>query len=244
MARKEWTKREIDYLASNIGFKKWSTIAKKLDRSLSSIKMKAYRENLANSKLNKGTPTATELAETLNVDTKTVIYWINHFELPATKRIAREKRKFWFIDVEEFWEWAEQNKERIDFSKIERNVLIPEPEWLEEEIRNPSKFLWTPLKETELIRLMSLKRTHKEISEELGITLNQIRNKLQSLRAQGRLAKTIRLHWSEKEMNLFYTLEKQGFDDDYIAHELGRDRKQVVDKRYQLKRKGLYEGCR
>lgn len=36
------------------------------------------------------------------------------------------------IKIDEFWDWAEKNKEVVRFNKLEENALGKEPKWVKE----------------------------------------------------------------------------------------------------------------
>jgi hypothetical protein len=40
------------------------------------------------------------------------------------KRIIRHNRKYWLIDAADFWEWAQQNQDKIMFNNIEKMPFL------------------------------------------------------------------------------------------------------------------------
>ncbi|OKL36165.1 hypothetical protein BLL40_12500 [Domibacillus mangrovi] len=128
----KWTEEDVYFLQKRIGGSSLSAIAKKLNRSETAVSLKLKKMGLRNTKKATGLLTASELAEALNVDRKTVHNWIQFHGLEATSRITCYERKFVLVDVHSFWEWAKQNQEKIDFRLIEKHALPPEPEWLDE----------------------------------------------------------------------------------------------------------------
>ncbi len=130
MSRK-WTDNDLSFLQESLGKKSLSVMAKQLNRSETAVLMKLKKMGLGNTKKATGLLTTRELANALQVDGKTVHHWIQHHSLEAKSRVTSYKRKFYLIDVHAFWEWAKQNQEKIDFTCIEKNVLPPEPDWVE-----------------------------------------------------------------------------------------------------------------
>ncbi len=87
------------------------------------------------------------------------------------------------------WEWAGKNKDFIDWTRIKRNVLIPEPCWLDEEIQKQisrnirfRKF-WSKEEEKEVYHLYySVGMKQKDIAHKMGRTKNSIERKISKIR--------------------------------------------------------------
>ena len=173
--RKEWNIEEIDYLEEHIGVYKIETIAKKMDRSLNSVVMKINRLGLANTKKQTGLITIGELARHLKVDRNTVKGWVEKHGLPCTKKITRYNKRFYFIDPIDFWKWAESQKDKVMFSKIEPRILLPEPDWVEKERQRDQQTdkkraykSWTTEQDKRLVELRDKGLTYKEIGKILN----------------------------------------------------------------------------
>lgn len=180
--RRNWTQEEIDFLKENIGVLKLSTIAKKLDRSYEAVSIKLKRLGMANTKNLTGMMTMGELARHLNVDRNIVKRWVDHHGLPCTVKVTRLSKKFYFIDTIDFWQWAEKNKEKIDFSKIEEHAILPEPAWVKKERikdKNAKKKRvykkWTTKEYKLMVQLREEGYTYNEIGKTLGRTPECIR---------------------------------------------------------------------
>ncbi|WP_068675142.1 hypothetical protein [Oceanobacillus sp. Castelsardo] len=173
--RRNWTSDEITYLKDSIGLYKLTTIARNLDRSYDSVRVKMTRLSLSNTKAQTGYITFHELAQLLKVDRNTVKGWAMNYKLPYIKKATRARKYFYFIDPPAFWDWAEQHKDKVQFSNIDPQSIPPEPEWVERERRkdtySPKKRRyqkWTTKEETCLIELRKSGLTFKEISEKMG----------------------------------------------------------------------------
>lgn len=181
-----YTNSEIQYLKENVGQLKLSTIARNLDRPYDSIQIKLNRLGMGNTRTQSGAITMGELARFIQVDRKTVQGWVERHQLPCTKRITRKSKSFYFIDPLEFWIWAETNKEKIDFSKIEKNVLAPEPSWVEKERakdkqRGTGRIInyrtWTTKENQRLVQLKEQGLNFVQIATELGRTRESVEKK-------------------------------------------------------------------
>lgn len=77
------------------------------------------------------------------------------------------------VYLEEFWEWAEQHRSFIDFSKLEPLALGKEPDWVAEQRRKDyqsfalqRKDPWSPDEDNNLIRLLKQQKYgYAELSE-------------------------------------------------------------------------------
>ena len=132
--RREWKEQEVKYLEKKYVGQPVERTAERLNRSIASVKRKAARMNL-----NHYTDylSAKVVARCFGVDISVVIRWINKFGMPCEKRAFGSQTRY-FIDIDKFWEWAEKNKNIINWAKYETKSLLPEPVWLRETIRNYS----------------------------------------------------------------------------------------------------------
>ncbi|MGF9891106.1 hypothetical protein ABEX78_20830 [Priestia megaterium] len=144
--RLKWTTEEENILLENYGEIPVYKIEKKLGRK--KIQRKIEKEGLGYTTEYAGLITAHKLSKILNVDSHTVLNWIRTQELPHKRKVLKYKKEHFIINIPDFWVWAEQNKHLVPFHKIERKVLVPEPSWLEEEIKN--NILNTPLRQRKL----------------------------------------------------------------------------------------------
>lgn len=130
---RKWTRKEEEKLASIYGTKSIYSIARILNRNPSGVLNKIKRMKLSSSNEYQGLINITQFSKILNVHTSTINVWIKNREFPYTRRVTTFKQSYILIDVDEFWEWAEKNKDVVDFSKIQPQILLPEPEWFQAE---------------------------------------------------------------------------------------------------------------
>lgn len=169
---KRWTEEEIDYLKENVGYRRIKDIAETLGRTETAVTLKIKRLKLGKTRSLSDKITSGELANILQVDRNTVRGWINYHGLPASKKVTSHTRKYILISPESFWKWAESHRERIDFQKLERNALPPEPKWVDEERRNPSYCPriyqeWTTKEDKLLAELIDKGLSYRDIAKQL-----------------------------------------------------------------------------
>ncbi|WP_182200113.1 helix-turn-helix transcriptional regulator [Paraliobacillus salinarum] len=169
---KRYTPEEVNYLEQSVGKVKLDTMAKNLNRTTTAILMKLKRMGIYNTTLESGKITISELSRALNVDRSTVKRWTFKKGLKVTKQITRLKKTVFLISVSDFWEWAEGNKELVNFFKVERQALLPEPKWLEEarahDFYNKSHkqfHKWTAKEDQRLLTMIKQGYTYKDIAD-------------------------------------------------------------------------------
>jgi len=182
-----WSNSEIDFLQNQVGKMKVDSIAKQLNRSVTAVLIKMKRLKIGNTKNNTGGITRSELARMLGVDSKTVEWWTYKYGLPFQTKITRHSRRYFFIEVTDFWEWAYEHADRVDFSKIELNSIVPEPEWVREYRRKKQVPIgnyyrnWTTKEEELLLTMIDLGKSIDFISKQLNRTSISIQRKRKRL---------------------------------------------------------------
>ena len=168
--RREWTEWEVRYLEKKYVGQPVERTAKKLNRTINSVKRKAAKLDL-----NHYTNflSAKVVAKCFNLDTKVVLRWINKFNLPCKKVVCSNQTRY-LIDSNMFWKWAENNKNIINWSKYEKQSLLPEPKWLKEAIRNyetpKARDKYTDDEIVKIRVLLSKGLSYAEIAKETGRT--------------------------------------------------------------------------
>lgn len=187
-AYRKWTAEEDEYLINAYGRRGLDKIAKTLGRKEDALMRRLHRLGKVKAKECFGI-TAYELAAAINVNVGSVYRWMNDKGLPFKTSYAKE-RTFSLIDIQEFWEWAEENKDIINFSRIEKHSLVPEPAWVEERRKldyynRPKKERqnWTEEEDERLWYLFySQGMTYKEIGDLMGRSGRAIQNRLIRIR--------------------------------------------------------------
>lgn len=245
---KTWTKEEDLFLEDKVGKWKLETIAEKLGRTVFAVETRMERLGISSTVLESGKITASELAKSCGVESKTVYNnWIKKKGLPAIRKVTKLKARFWLIDIDKFWKWAEQNKDLIDFTRVKDYVLLPQPDWVEMERKRDYKTIpkrkrakWTKEEENRVIWMYKNNCSFREIAKALQRSETAIRRKVSRLKKTGDLPKDkISLRWTDKEIEMMIQLEKQGLKDEEIAYELGREVPHIRDKRRRMNRKKI-----
>ncbi|MGG4288340.1 hypothetical protein ABEW81_11140 [Priestia megaterium] len=258
MNGKRWTPEEIEFLEKHVGKMMLSTLAKRIsekfgtERTGQAVSKKIWKLGIGNTKVESGRITANGLAHVIQVQHKTITRWIESGKLKSVKRAVRFEKKMHLISVKDFWEFAEQHKDRINFSKIEPKSLVPEPEWVEEERKKDFHNIkkqyrhWTEEEEKKLVSMIKSGYSYKEIAKELKRGESSVIKKRDRLKAEGVEVpdQLITIPWKEEELQLMLQLEKQGYTDAQIAYELGREAIHVQNKRIRLRRAGKYQGLK
>ncbi len=139
-SKKIWTTDDDEFLLDSYGNTGMRYMVRELQRSEDAIRLR-HKELTGTMDMHiaGGYITPRYLASVIGVDQRTVVYWIQESGLKAKqfhKNIKGDKNRYrYFIDPYDFWNWLENNKQRVNFSHIERGVLLPEPYWLDDEIR-------------------------------------------------------------------------------------------------------------
>lgn len=184
MTRKNWTQEEIRFLKENVGSMKISTISQKLNRTENSVMCKMKKMGIAYTKNQTGHLSTHQLGKLLSVDRTTIIGWMKRHGLKYSKKVTRSTKCFYFIDPNDFWEWAERNREKIDFSKIECNSIAPEPVWVRNERDKPKEEhykVWS-VKEERALKMMVLSGySFNEVAQKLSRTKTSVQRKYQRL---------------------------------------------------------------
>ncbi|MBM7662971.1 IS30 family transposase [Bacillus mesophilus] len=195
--RRNWTLDEINFLEENVGHIKISSIAQKLNRSEQAVILKLNRIGLSNTKEQFGQLTVGELSRLIKVERKTVCGWIKNYGLKSIKKTTRATKKFSFVDPKDFWKWAEENRERLDFSRIDPHTIPPEPDWVKHERVQDSKVeqqnykSWTIKEERELRDLISMGMSFKEVAKSLNRTNSSVERKYHRMKSSLKLVQNI-----------------------------------------------------
>lgn len=237
---KFWTDKEVAYLEENLGKVSLKHISKKLKRTESAIKEKCTRLGLTSALSNSGLLNTGDIAKVLGIDRKTVWNFIQYKGLPAKKKVVLRKGEYWRIDIDDFWKWLEKNKDLVDLSKMEKNILGVEPSWVDikrkQDSRNTSRRnkKWTKA-EIDYLKANYKIKTFKEIAAYLNRSLNSVNIKARKLK----LIKVVELNWQPIEVDTLIEMKKQGHTDKVIAEELGRSICSVDWKRKELLKSGI-----
>lgn len=232
VARK-WTKEEEQYLAEKFGSVSISCLVKKLNRTESSILNKRQRMKLGAFLENGDYITLRQLLEVLGIEggyTYKTISWIENRGFPIIYKKVN-KNKFRVVNIDEFWKWAEENQQFLDFSNFEKHALGAEPAWVQKkreydiQFKNTIKLTpWTQREDEYLKFLLNqYKYTVKEISQRMNRSEGAIQKRIEFLGIMQRPVKAdTHTFWTDEEYEVLKEMILQGANYENIAMKLDR----------------------
>lgn len=238
-----WTAQEVDYLEESWGRTTIPRIAKKLNRSVNAVKLKAQRCGLGR-----------HLHAGARLPFRHLLEALGHLggEGYITQRLIKagcpvkyQKSvdfRYRVIDIDEFWKWAEQNKRMLDFSKMEINALGKEPDWVKkkrvEDVRNyirPHNSQWSKADDDLLRKVLPLYRyTYSDLSKRLNRSEGAIKRRIHDLGIKQRPVRMENRLWTDKETETLLRLWDKGYSYERIADELNRTALQVRGKHERI----------
>lgn len=241
MAGRIWSEKDINYLEEKWGVVSVDIIAKKLNRTVVSVRKKATSLNLGKWIDNIQYIKFKDLIIALGYSRSGYCYLkkkLKALDFPILiKKVS--KMKIEVVDIEEFWKWAEENKSELNFANFKDGALGKEPNWVKEKRKadkmNPAKVKvkkrWTKEEDNLLIaKVKSNTYTYKMLSEDLSRTETAIKRRLMDLNVPYRPIPEGWKPWSEEEENKALTLKEKGYDCFAIGRILGRTQMSVDDK--------------
>lgn len=233
-AKKVWTKAELDYLEDKWGRLSVKSIAKKLGRSEASILNKVHRAGLGRALLNTELISFATFSEVLTGQNSNT-YLKNRMlkaGFPFKKKNFRGKQQHLMIDIDDFWEFAEQRKEFFDFAKLQPNGFGYEPEWATIKRKadarryyekHPHNAPWTKADDRRLERMVETGTyTYSQLAEEFRRSEGAIKTRLYDLGITKVPLKAKRRSWTEEEEAVIIEGRIKGLGFDDIAKQLGR----------------------
>lgn len=239
--RKEWKNEEIEYLKENFGSEPIEEIARKLNRSVSAVILKSRRLRMGSISANMDNLSAYQLGKALGIQARDVVNFINKYGLKARK-VKLIKRRVYRIKLSNFWKWAELNKDKIHWEKVEKNILGKEPQWVdvarkETDITSKKKYSkWSKYEKDKLKFYYNKGLTHKEIANKLNRGVSTIQIMKKKLGLPDRL---IELKWQDEEIKILIDMAFKGYTDEQMAEELGRSKKMITNKKQSLRKQGI-----
>lgn len=250
--KKQWTAKELNYLKDNWGVTPLSKMEKKLKKSLKAIRAKASKEGLGIYLQASSTVSISDLSAIIGKTVTAIHEWIAVKNFPVEKIIIKTKECY-VIEPEKFWEWAEENQNVVDLSKIEDGILGPEPDWAKKkrmfdyQKKNivPRKGCsWTKEEDERLVNLIeSMKYTYKDISKIMGRSDYSISNRIVHLGLKLRPAKAPKISkWPKEDEETLIDLIKNQCPLEVIATKFSSYSMAAINKKIKsMKKKGLLD---
>lgn len=128
-----WTEEEETMLSDLWGTESFETIAKKLNRTVSSIKNKAFLLGLgAAMENNYNGLTIKEISDLFSININTIsVGWISLGLKYKIQKISKS-RSYRYVEIKDLYDFLEANQNIWDSRNLEKNILGVEPEWLKE----------------------------------------------------------------------------------------------------------------
>lgn len=246
-----WTEEEKEYLISNWGLVTIKTLEKKLQRTQRAIRAKATEFKLGRKQYAQGLLfSPNQVAKILKIDNHVIYRWIEEKRLKAMNKKLIDDNQIYQIRMEDLEEFLQNNLDAWDSRRLDLYALGTEPKWLQEKRKKDMQLpvkqgsFWTEEEEKRLISYLKSGLEVKKIAKRMGRTEKSIYAKAKRLRDSGGNLKPrkIMLYWTNEEVEIMLEMEKQGYTDDEIAYQLGRERIHIVDKRRNMREKGKYQG--
>ncbi len=243
---KPWTTAEEELLSELWGTVSIPAIAARLGRSEEGIIIRARRLDLGPFLMAGDYVSLNQLMIALghdNVDTYHLTSWIKNRNMPVHKK-KRHKCSIRVVYLDEFWKWAEKNRNFIDFSKMEPLALGEEPDWVAEQRHKDyesfalqRKDPWTKAEDEHLIYLLKKQKYgYRELSQILKRSGGAIQRRCTDLGIKYRPVKAdnhgASAAWTEEHFKMLASGIKSG--DNYIQLErkLGKSEKAIRGKIY------------
>ncbi|KEI90747.1 hypothetical protein N493_15185 [Clostridium botulinum B2 433] len=238
--RRDYTKEELIYLEEKWGAKSVKAISRKLNRSEWAVRMKAYKMGLGDPKLSIDGITINQLSKAIGVHYQSIMRnWVEQYGFPVKNKILINE-SIAYATQNDFWEWAKNNKNLIDFSRIEENILGKEPQWAKEKRRidilannkSRNKRPWT---DSEIEKLISLLKTYNftyaDIAERLGRSQSAVKRKIYDLKIPYRpIPKRRGVFWTKDQKVKLKELYDKGYTPTLISKTIGKSEFSIYEK--------------
>ena len=238
MQHKVWREEEIRYLEDNYGTLSIKTLAKNLCRTENSIIVRRTRLSLG-AFLDNGYYISYSqlLVAMFGLDSAESAYRVNKSWTDFPVKYKRVNNcRFKVVYLEDFWEWGKENKRKIDFSKMEENILGEEPEWAKKKRKidfecRMKTSPWTKAEDSKLEKMLNdHKYTYTDLSAELNRTEGAVRRRIWDLALDIRPVRAKHRKWTPEEEAILVFMYDEGWSLEKIGQKLGRTGQSVRGK--------------
>lgn len=234
--RRKWTKDEEIYLSDNWGVESIELIAKKLKRTVFSIKVKATRMKLgAMIDNNLEIITISDISEMLDVSRDRIVNTWANLGLKLKQKKLTNKKSYYYVTLKDLIKFLEYNQNEWDSRNLDRHILGKEPDWLKEKRKrdkdeNPLWYRrWTKEEIDKAEDLYKRGKSYEEIGDIINRSTPMVANVLRNLG----YSYTMPIFWTGKELKFL----KDNYDKltyEEISNILGRTTKAVSAKAEEL----------
>jgi len=203
-----WTRVEEDFLFEKWGIISVDSIAKQLNRSRNAVLLKAYQMSLREQVTANGTYlTPVVISNILNVNVRTLYTWIRNGLIRYRKFKVGKKAKYQ-ITVDAFCKFIKDHQDKWNSKEADIGLIKSyyasyficedgalmfreEPiKWLEEKIARDRREYrelmkpWTTKEEKELLHMLEVGYSHREICYKLGRSMGSTKTKIYTLKSR------------------------------------------------------------
>lgn len=232
MSNRPWTKEEEQNLAEWWGYYSVDCIAERLGRTPTAVITRKNKLRLGSFLSNNDNITYQQLVLTLGysyANSGRRELWVEKRKMPVTHRKIAEK-SILVIKLDDFWLWAENNQDLLDFSNFEKYALGKEPDWVDKKrhkdilrSREITTKPWTKTDDSRLVHLLHKGYSYERLRKELKRTESAIVNRLVALGIKERPASNEKSKkWSEQELDKVRRLILAGESYEEISEKTGR----------------------
>ncbi len=213
-ANKPWSEDDLQFLADNYGRIRLETIAKKLDRTTTAVKLRASRENI---RTTDNFLTGSMVARILGADLSTVRRWIElgYLKAKKSKVVRRSKYFVWHIEAAALEEFLRDYNHLFDLRRISREDYLywrnlAEAQTPKNQVPKCAR-AWSEEEDAFLLNNRK-KLTYKELGVRLKRSKEAVHGRLVWLKKRGRLIPPSKL-WEKrnKQNERDWTAEEDAF---------------------------------
>lgn len=252
--KKQWTQEEKDLLTDMWGSFSVNNIARRLGRSADAVVSRARKMDLGPALMASPDPSLNSVYCAIYGSRAQGDYnlqrWIRH-DLPY-KNFRVRKNTFRTINLEAFWIWAEQHKELLDFSRFEKNLLGPEPAWVDVKRKadyesrhatQPHNKPWEAREDLTLKRMLARGGyTWTQIAAEVHRNEGACRRRANDLGIDiSGIVRTKARIWTDEETRTLLQMRSEGYSFRQIGLRLGRGERAVEGKYERLNNPYYYK---
>ena len=172
-----WTDIEETFLKENWGMMSLESLAKRLNKSIISVRQKARRLKLgAMTNGDLSILKIDEVGDIMGVNRQTITNTWTKFGLKIRKRVITQKCYYYYIKWDELLSFLKNNQDLWDSKRVEKYMLGEEYDWLKEKrIKDNNKTQlnikpYTPQEDIMILKLLKKKKTYDEIAKIINRT--------------------------------------------------------------------------
>lgn len=242
MGNKPWKQSELDYLQDSWGQVSLPGIAKHLGRTLTAIRVKAFRLELGRHLHCSEKVTLNQLFQALHASHSYSVILMKKYGAPI-KTMRSVKMRYLVIDIDDFFNWAKEHKEVFSFARLEPCALGPEPQWVKEKRmadQEKSAMLnrtsWTEFEDSTLKSLLNeYKYGYREIAAMLHRSEGAIKRRIYDLKLKAwPLAEPKQGIWTPELETAVISMHEAGYCPDIIARHVNKSAQAIRGKLERL----------